>query len=457
MIARDHDLVGLNFLRLGMLSLGVGMFFGVIGGFQFLFPDFLKEMLFTKTRPLHVSMVVSWIFLAAIGGIYFYLPRQQNLKLWSSYAANVHFWVFIFTGLAVLFSYLTGKFGGREYFEFPAALSIPIFLTWILFGLNVFKTLRQDKKPWPVYYWMWGTGIVFFFITFCEAYLWLIPYFRESMVREITVQWKAYGALTGSWNMLVYGTAIYVATRIAGNENVAKSKMAYGLYFLGLTNLIFGWAHHTYLVPSQTWLRVFAYGISMTELFILGKILWDWRASLNEFQKNRHCTAYRFMFAADIWVFVNLILALIISVPAFNLITHGTHITVAHAMGSTIGINTMILLSSVFYIVREELPQAVHGSCSKQVMTGYWITNVSLAVFFVALILAGFGRGLYQGESFQEMMMQIRPFMLVFAVAGVVMMIGIWIVLWNAFRLIGKILSSDRHIESTSEMSPVKS
>jgi nitric oxide reductase subunit B len=180
----------------------------------------------------------------------------------------------------------------------------------------------------------------------------------------------------------------------------------------------------------------------MTELFILGKILWDWRASLTTFQKNQHCNAYRFMFAADIWVFINLVLALIISVPAFNLITHGTHITVAHAMGSTIGINTMILLSSLFYVIREELPENVHASCSKQVMTGFWITNVSLAIFFFALVMAGFGRGLYEGASFQEMALQIRPFLVVFAISGIALMLGMWLVLWNAFRLLGKIISS---------------
>lgn len=442
MITRDQNLIGLNFLRLGMLALGVGMLFGVIGGFQFLFPQFLQELLFTKTRPLHVSLVISWIFLAAIGGIYFYLPRQQNLKLWSFRAASVHFWVFVVTGAAIIFSYLSGRFGGREYFEFPVALSVPIFLTWILFGINYFNTVRQHREPWPVYYWMWGTGIVFFLITFAESYLWLIPYFRESMIREIIVQWKSYGALTGSWNMLVYGTAIYVASHIAGNNDTARSKMAYGLFFLGLFNLIFGWAHHTYLVPSQTWIRTFAYAVSMTELFILGKILWDWRNSLTEFQKNRHCNAYRFLFAADIWIFINLVLALIISVPALNLITHGTHITVAHSMGSTIGINTMILLSSVFYIIREELPVEVHGACGRQVMTGFWVANISLAVFFSALVLAGLGRGLYDGVSFQEMMLQIRPYLLVFATSGITLMLGIWLVLWNAFRLMGQIVAA---------------
>ena len=444
MTTNGDSYAGLRFMRLGMLALATGMFFGVIGGFQFLFPEFLQELLFTKTRPLHVSLVVAWIFLIAIGGIYFYLPRQQQLKLWSERAANWHFWVFVVTGLAILGSYLSGKFGGREYFEFPPVLSIPIFLTWILFGLNYFMTVRQDKRAWPVYYWMWGTGIVFFFITYAEAHLWLIPFFRDNMVREIMVQWKSYGALTGSWNMLVYGTALFLATRIGGDDKPARSKMAFGLYFLGFFNLMFGWAHHTYLVPSETWIRTFAYAVSMTELFIFGKIIWDWRGSLEDWQKNRHCNAYRFLFAADIWVFVNLGLALIISVPAFNLITHGTHITVAHAMGSTIGINTMILLASIFYVIREELPMEVHAGCTPQIKTGFWLANGSLAVFFTALILAGLGKGLYTGASFQDMMLNIRPFLLVFAVSGVTLMLGIWIVLWHGFRLIGAVQSTGR-------------
>ena len=67
--------------------------------------------------------------------------------------------------------------------------------------------------------------------------------------------------------------------------------------------------------------------------------------------------------------------------------------------------------------------------------------NISLAVFFTALILAGLGRGLYTGATFQDMMLQIRPFLLVFAVSGVTLMLGIWIVLWHAYRLTGEILS----------------
>jgi nitric oxide reductase subunit B len=435
-MSQVRQLIGLRFLMLGVASLALGVVFGVIGSFQFLYPEFLPQLSFTSTRPLHVSLVVSWIFLASIGGIYYYLPNKCGLPLWSERLPRWHFWLFVITGLIILASYLAGKFGGREYFEYPALLSIPMVVTWLLFGTNYFKTTLRSATKWPVYYWMWGTGIFFFLFTFLEAHLWLLPFFRENMVREITIQWKSYGALTGSWNMLVYGTAIFVAGKIAGDPKIGRSRLAFSMYFLGLIGLMFGWAHHTYLVPSAPWIRHLAYIVSMSELLILGKILWDWRNSLDCYQKNMHCNAYRFFVAADFWIFVNMILAVIISVPALNLLTHGTHITVAHSMGTTIGINTMILLGSVFYIIREELPQSVRSACSRQINIGFWMTNICLLAVFAALVLAGIGKGLFEGGAFQQMMQEIRPYLLAFAVSGVGLMLGLWVLLFNAFRLL---------------------
>jgi nitric oxide reductase subunit B len=431
--------IGLWFMVLGLLALMAGALFGTLGGLQLLMPEFLQALPFHKIRPMHVSLVISWIFLGAVGGIYYYLPNHCSLPLRSGFGARIHFWVFLITGLTILAAYMSGEFGGREYLEYPPVLSIPIIGSWLLFGVIYFRTVRSRPGPWPVYIWMWGTGIFFFLLTFTEAHLWLIPYFRESMVRELSVQWKSYGALIGSWNMLVYGTAIFIATKIKGDETIAHSKMAFGLYFLGLTNLMFGWSHHIYLLPSAPWIRHLGYIVSMTELFILGKIIWDWRNSLSALQRNRYCLAYRFLFAADIWVFLNLILALGISIPVFNLFTHGTHITIAHSMGTTIGINTMILLSSVFLIIRLENQGEYPEGCSGPVNFGLWLANAALAVFFVALILAGVGKGLYEGPSFQDMMQSIRPYLMGFVTAGVAMMLGLWLVAATAIRFLLRI------------------
>ena len=79
------------------------------------------------------------------------------------------------------------------------------------------------------------------------------------------------------------------------------------------------------------------------------------------------------------------------------------------------------------------------------------MVNISLAVFFTALVLAGVGKGLYSGSSFQEMMSGIRPFLLVFTISGVTLMLGFWVILWHGIRLIGQILSPSNIDASKSE------
>ena len=420
--------VGIIFIFLSIIALLAGLFFGCISAFQFVFPGFFDLLPFFKNRPLHVSLVVSWIFLSAVGGIYYYLPKYCNLPLFSRKMAIIHIWLFVITGLLILTCYVFGKFGGREYWEFPAILAIPILVSWILFALNFFKTVFKKLGQWPVYMWMWSTGICFFLFTFTESYLWVFPYFRNNLILDLTVQWKAGGALVGSWNMLVYGTALFVMERIKGDESMARSKLAFWMYLLGLANLMFGWAHHLYIVPTAPWIRYLSYGISMTELLILSKIIWNWKKSLEQAKKDFYFLPYRFLVASDIWIFLNLILAILISIPAVNAYTHGTHVTVAHSMGSAIGINTMILLASVLFIITDVTKFEFVTIQKNIIRIGFWLTNVSLLFFLIFLIIAGVEKGLMIIENklvFQEIMQKIDPYLVSFAWAGIGIFIGL--------------------------------
>ncbi|MBK7967342.1 MAG: hypothetical protein IPK10_20060 [Bacteroidetes bacterium] len=44
---------------------------------------------------------------------------------------------------------------------------------------------------------------------FLENYLWTIPYFRENLILDMTVQWKVNGSLVGAWNQILYGTVFF--------------------------------------------------------------------------------------------------------------------------------------------------------------------------------------------------------------------------------------------------------
>ena len=419
------------FIAVGLISLLLGLLCGLLAGFQYVLPDFIKEALpFTVLRPLHTLFVFSWILLSAIGGIYYYIKKaNQNLVKW-------HFWLFILTGIGISLSYLTKNFEGKEYLEFPSYFYFPIALGWILFGVNYFRTMIPHFKNWPAYYWMWGTGIVFMIYHFTEAHLWMLPYFRNNYIQNISMQWKAGGSYVGSWNMLVYGTALYVMSKISNDETCATSKKAFFFYLLGLTNLMFGWAHHIYIIPNAPWIRYFAYSISMTEWIVIISIINDWKKSLSKEKKIHFSLAYRLMIVADIWVFLNLLLALLLSIPSINLFTHGTHITVAHSMGTTIGINTLILLSSIAYILETE--KILDKLSQIRINVGIKIFNYSFLLFWCILLLMGAKKSYWtyfrQDISFSQFQDSLHWIYILFTLFGIGILVGLYCIVFEFLK-----------------------
>ena len=437
------DKYPLYFIYIGLISLLFGLLCGLLAGFQYITPSFIKEFLpFNALRPLHILFVVSWILLSAIGGIYYYIkPKNQNL-------VRIHFWLFIITGIGIIVSYLTKNFAGKEYLEFPSYFYFPIVVGWILFGINYYKTMLPSFKNWPVYYWMWATGIVFMIYHFTEAHLWLLPYFRDHFIQNISLQWKSGGSYVGSWNMLVYGTSLFVMSKISNDDSYAKSKKAFFFYFLGLTNLMFGWAHHIYIIPTAPWIRYLAYAISMTEWIILFSIIYDWKKNLSKEKQTKFLLAYRLMILADFWVFLNIILALLISIPSINLFTHGTHITVAHSMGTTIGINTLILLSSIAFIIESENKFALVSE--KRIALGIKIFNVSFLLFWVSLLIMGIKKGYWtffsKSESFSQLQDSLHWIYILFVIFGLGILVGLYIIVFEYLKNIKSISKNNFNI-----------
>ena len=412
------------FLIVALIALLAGLTFGVLSGVQYLLPQFLKELLpFSALRPMHVTSVISWILLASTGGVYIYLSQITDGKLKFPRLPIVHFAFFIATGLAIYICYLTRHFGGKEYLEFPPILIAPVLIGWVLFGIFYFKNVIRIQN-WPVYLWMWATGIALMIYHLVEAYLWTHPEVGGNFIRSLTIQWKAGGSFVGAWNMLVNGTAIYVMHKIGGKYETGRTREAFFFYFLGLTNLMFGWAHHIYIVPTVPWLRYLSYVISMTEWIIIWKMIYQWRKGIQPDEKIKNLMPYKFLGAADRSIFVNLILALLFSIPAINFFTHGTHFTVAHSMGTTIGINTTILLASLLFIA-----QKYSTFESKSALKGYKIFNISLAIFWCSLIVAGLRKSIWQASEnpaiFSEMNSSLFVVYLVFLLSGIGLLTGL--------------------------------
>ncbi len=413
------------FIVSALLLLCCGLVFGLIGGLQYIIPGFWRNTLsFEKVRPLHVSSMVFWIIIALVGVVLSFLQQHGTRRRYSPLLLRAQLILLCLAVLLIFISYFRGLFGGREYWEFPPYISIFIIASWILFLINVISSIITIKKQ-PVYIWMWLTGICFFLFTFLESYLWLIPYFNRHLVNDMTVQWKSYGSMVGSWNMIMYGSSIFLMDKISGSKTYSHSRIAFLLYFLGLFNLMFNWGHHLYTVPTHPYVHYIAYVVSMTELLILGRMILTWRQSLTAAQKFRHNIAYRFLLFGDVWILLTLILALAMSIPAINVYTHGTYITVGHTMGATIGINTFLILGMAYNLLTDECREPNR----KLIIAGLNLANIALFVFWISLIVAGVLKATWQMNPerlvYAAMLNSVKPWLISFVVAGFVLTTGL--------------------------------
>lgn len=433
-MVQSHNKTNSLFFIFALCLLGFGLIFGLAGAMEYVFPGSSKEYIsFEKIRPLHVSAMVFWILTAAMGAVISFLQEHISDRLKYPILLKIQFWIFCLTFTVILFTYFFGIFGGREYWEFHPAFSIPILLGWVLFLINIFSSVKSFKKQ-PVYVWMWLTGILFFLFTYTESNLWWFSsWFRNEIVHDMTIQWKSYGSLVGSWNMLVYGSSIYLMDKIAGNQKYSYSSIAFWLYFLGLFNGMFNWGHHIYTLPTFDYVKHIAYAVSMTELILFARIIYLWRAALDTAHKHYHIMSYKFIMSADFWVFITLGLAICMSVPALNIYMHGTHVVVGHTMGATIGINSMLLLSFVFDRI---LNHPVVEHYKKTINIGYWIIQISLIIFFISLITAGFIKGYWQLEenrgAYGTMIKSLHPYFVVFLISGTTLIAGFYMVIFPA-------------------------
>ena len=417
---------GRLFLITALSMLLLGLLLGVFASLNYVLPGNLKNILgFISLRPMHVSSVMFWIILGASGCVYSGLELISRKK--TSYTLALIQWcLWIIAIIGILYSYITKDFGGREYWEFNPLWALPIAFAWLLFLVNFFRSAATITE-WPVYVWMWMTGIVFFLFTFIENYLWMIPYFREHFVSDMTIQWKVNGSLVGAWNQILYGTAFFLMERISNVNSIARSKLVFAMYFLGLFNLMFNWGHHIYTLPTEAYIRYIGYGVTMTEWIIFVRIIYTWKQAVTDVQKYYHYFPYRFLMAADMWVFINIGQALLMSIPAINIYTHGTHVTVAHAMGTTIGINSMILFAACFEFLGEN---SVSANLKKRSLhLAFWFSQISLLIFWLSLNIAGIKKGLWQMSAvqipFNKMMEGLHFWFIVFAISGLGLMLSL--------------------------------
>lgn len=302
-------------------------------------------LIFERLRPLHEALATAWMFLGGACIVLHYLfttygppspAAQRRLSL------QLILWAVAGVGITV--SLLAGVVSGREYLGYHPAFSALVLAGWLLFAWSWFEREGFSLRGKPAYVYMWSVAIPLFVVTYVEGHLYLFGAVSERPLRDIAIQWKSNGVLVGSFNQILYGALTYVSGRMRGDDGYAHSRTAFALLAVGLLNTFTNYGHHTYHLPQTPWIHWTAFLVSMLEIVILAKLGWDLIGLHGAAPASGDLRVPTFFArATTLWTTLMLALSMVISVPPLNTLIHGTHVVVAHSMGSMIGIDSMIL------------------------------------------------------------------------------------------------------------------
>ncbi len=403
--ARADRLVAVQ-LRMALACIVIAVLGGVVGALHYIpsLSPALHEAGFglTKLRPLHTTFATLWIYGGAIAVIYHYLG---NLGPGLSTGDARRFWLhtacWITAGIGVIVTLALDIYSGREYLGFHPAVSAVLLFGWLLFAYNFLRRACRDFWRQPVYIYFWTVGILYFVYTFVEGHAYLLPFVQEQPVYDIALHWKACGTLVGSFNFLVYGALVYVSEKLSGDKRYGQSSLAFALFGVGCLNSFTNFAHHTYHLPQDELVKWIAFIVSMTEIVILARLLFDVANMVRKRSGEKPCynAAAGYLVSAKWWTTVMLTLSILISVPSFNSLMHGTHMVTGHAMGTELGIDTMVLFGAVSFLLCEiysHAPRAVSHVDAPHMRAHTALLNVAMAVLVGWLSLSGLVHGIYR-------------------------------------------------------------
>ncbi len=416
----------LTFLRGAIVSIAITLIAGLLGALYYI-PSIAQLMQkigfnFTALRPIHTTFAVCFIFLGGVAVVHRYLediagPMKPAEKL----RLKIQLVSWAVAGIGILVSYILGVFSGREYMGFHPIFSIPIMLGWIMFTVNFFSHVRKGLLARPIHVSMWSVGILFFIYTFAEQHAWLLPTVAQDPLVDMRIQWKATGTLVGSFNLFVYASLYYIACKISGSESYAHSRLAYALFAVGLLNSFTNFAHHTYHLPQSHLVKWISFVVSMAEIILLARVIWDIAAMVKATKPLPACGIRLFLGATKRWTCFILVTAILISIPPINALIHGTKVVMGHAMGAEIGIDAMALFAATTWILIErrqrnnQEPTALTARRYHKTIIGF---NIAVAVLVGWLTLSGFVTAIYRydGLASPPWVAKTGPF--IFAAAG---------------------------------------
>lgn len=282
---------------------------------------------------------------------------------------------------------LSGTNGGREYLSWPAPLTLWPAAAMALPAAGLLLDLRRCAARAPEAAWLLGIGLCCIPLGLAEhALARLSPL---SFARALSFEWQALDFFFAGINASLYGFGILAA------RDPAKPLRSRGLFLLAAFAFVSTFGHHHYLSPQPAAIKWAALIASLLGGVSFVRHLRAARARPAQAFAPR--AADPFLRLAERWTLFAIGGGILLAIPQINLLAHGTHAVVGHAMGAMVGVGVMLVLGCLLHAQPERDAAAV-GRLAAHAR----FADAALAAIVLDLTVAGLAKGWLRLDSGHE-------------------------------------------------------
>jgi len=428
----------------------VGMLVGLTIALQLVFPSLNFEnphTTFGRLRPLHTNAVIfAFVGNGIFMGVYYSLQRLLKAPMYSKVLSNIHFWGWQAIILSAVITLPLGFTSSHEYAELEWPIDIAIAIIWVVFGINMIGTIlkRRETHLYVAIWFYLGTWVT---VTMLHIF--------NNLVVPVSL-FKSYPVFAGVQDALIqwwYGhnaVAFFLTTPYLGLMYYFLPKAAKRPIFSYRLSIIHFWAlifiyiwagpHHLLYTSLPEWAQ------SLGVAFSLMLIAPSWGGMLNglltlrgAWDRVRTDPILKFMVVAVTAYGMSTFEGPMMSIKAFNAITHYTDWTIAHVHVGALGWNGMLTYGILYWLIPRLYQTNLYSV--KLANTHFWLGTLGIMFYAIPLYWAGVTQqlmwkqftpdGFLQYGNFLETVTQIIPMYALRVVGGTIYIIGVLVMVYN--------------------------
>jgi cytochrome c oxidase cbb3-type subunit 1 len=435
----------------------VGMLVGVIIAAQLLFPALnfdLPWLTFSRLRPLHTNAVIFAFGGSAIFATSYYIvQRTCHARLFSDGLAAFTFWGWQLVIVLAAITLPLGITTSKEYAELEWPIDLLIAVVWVAYGVVFFGTIVKRKIA-HIYVANW------FFAAFIITVAVLHIVNSAAIPVTLTKSYSAYAGVVDAMVQWWYGhnaVGFFLTAAFLGMMYYFVPKQAgrpiysYRLSIVHFWSLIsiYMWAgpHHLHYTTLPDWAQ------SIGMVFSLMLLAPSWGGMINgimtlsgAWHKLRTDPILKFLIVSLSFYGMSTFEGPMMSIKTVNALSHYTDWTIGHVHSGALGWVAMVSVGSLYMLIPRLYGQTQMWS-TRLIDLHFWTTTIGIVLYTVSMWIAGVMQGLMWRATnadgtltytFVEALKATYPYYAIRLVGGVLVLFGMFIMLYNVAKTIGQ-------------------